>query len=664
MPSTEPKRPVVGYFQDNSGLSEANEKQAPRTYAHQDRNFHSHPDQPSIRQKNGWNFQKLERRLQRAQKVARQELRFLDVTNKTKGTVSSFPRSSEEVCELVKEQLSERGLLRSSRRNPHAHPARNFAAESTGTDVSQDDRIGKEVQLPILEDLASMYFDIPENRVQQCQQVEEAQQTHETMEQNSTADLFCKKTMEKESAGNRMRSHVVREGENKGVKFAPREAKHFVPPKYPENVKKGKPVNRQVRVVPSGASERKASRPARIADTDIKMQSGIGIVSHHQSKASKNSGPQRQKSKDFIVEPPVRTIGKSKTGLKVHDRRVDAANAWQMKESDQRLQRAYEKMLREAAIEEEVNNKRRKRGRHQSRPAKRNEGLPISVNLRTELQRFLDSRAGMLDTRKSLMSGQSSPPPHSNPKSDASPDALEPPEGKVQLQTHGETARLEQQVEVIVAQKIEPLLAKALEDLEHAMGRISSVPVTSKSDVQERAINHGSATIETKIIRSQSPVATGVVEDDESRGLVYLLSKLRELEVEGERLLHVKKHDTAEAHESAQVEDDVAPQQPAELAAVRPRLALSIPPDALNGIEDGRMRYIRHQRAAIGALVVLPSGDEDFTTIADYIDPWNTVQSIADELLDEILQGNASEIVRVADDFVERLFDEEFEPEI
>ncbi|TPX57817.1 hypothetical protein SpCBS45565_g08147 [Spizellomyces sp. 'palustris'] len=634
--------------------------QAHQKYASHHRIFHSQRDQPSIDQKNGWNLQKLERRLQRAQKVARQELRFLDVTNQRKGTASSLPRSSEEVRDLVKEHLSERGLLRSSRRTPHAFPTGNFTARSTGTNVSPGDRMGKEVQLPIMGDLASMYFeDISENRAQQCQQVEEAQQIRGTVEQNSTAERLCKKTMEKESSGNRMRSHVIREGEIKGVKFAPREIKRFVPPKCPITWSARKPhrndekVTRQQygtlviqREVFDRLPKADSNTTSLIAeDTDFKMQSGLQTVSHHASNAPKNSSPLRQKSKDFIVEPPVRMIGKSKTGLKVYDRRADAANAWQMKESDQRLQRAYAKMVREAAIEEEMNNKRRKRGRHPSRPTKRNERPPISVNLRTELQRFLDSRAGMLDTRKSVMSGgQSSPPPESKPKSDASPYVLEPPEGNVRLQTHGENDRLEHQVEVIVAQKIEPLLAKALEDLEHAMGRISSVPVASESDVKDSALNQESAMIETKIIPGQSPVVARVVEDDETRGLVYLLSKLRELEVEGERLLHVKKHDTEEAHDVRKSKANVAPQQPGELTAVTPRLALSISPDALNGIEDGRMRYIRHQRAAVGALVVLPSGDEDFTRIADYIDPWNTVQSIADELLDEVLQRNANEI--------------------
>ncbi|KAJ3285968.1 hypothetical protein HK104_009233 [Borealophlyctis nickersoniae] len=470
----------------------------------------------------------------------------------------------------------------------------------------------------------------------------------------------------------------------------------------------------------------------------------------------------------FTISPPAAVVGKSRTGLKLRDKALDATVARELGESDKRLARSWKRAMKE--VEEERKRSRRPpyvrrksavkeqksggdaRGGKDTKIIKSNPAQSESAWLEEELVKFrrqLAEEAEQFRVRRSIGKENTeenrdtheleslTPPPmtpvdqspepsvesHSTPQPATPPSVNTQPPQSVAPTEPVLTDEIFKYVNELFAQRIEPLLARAREEIgtsnpglpsgalevlrdklpqarslesllregapevdDHVAGEAdgavpaggNAVDVVGRAEEADRPVQPPTTSDQTKQTAPSTPSSSTSKKRPNPPFETLIMDGFQSAAPTSSHEPLKPDDHPPRIQTSPPIDDDPPP------------FGLALPDPVINRVMTGQSAYFQHLRDALR----LPSNAADFNgegsmdpTPWDVIERYNEMQealefalqyiprhyacakrfcclelSIADDLLEEVLDLNAAELDGFADDFVERLFREEFFP--
>ncbi|KAI8818961.1 uncharacterized protein EV422DRAFT_569238 [Fimicolochytrium jonesii] len=466
---------------------------------------------------------------------------------------------------------------------------------------------------------------------------------------------------------------------------------------------RARPVSKEAWIEPERQLRAKAPRVAKRVKTPPPSQPPQST-----QRAKRPPPPHHQPPPSgFYIAKPGSTLMVSKTGLKMRDRNADVETTRLLQQRDERLVQLHARMLLDVERErEEVEWKRRRAEGGRRRAAKKQQTGQQDAKSNPNQHQDLRTRAINQDWERFLSSlnkpvkkKRAGPPPAPASGRSANASLMQSMKAIVAALKAAEKENVPAEAifGVVQGSEFEGGMRSKQHIFEPCRGRAeaSPVPDTIPIGVQtEPAITnpgqdesneaqpqraqpqqHSTAVVAPKPADQTKDPTAGA----DTSSLRRVLELLHKVEAEGSRLLRgLAEHDPPPTFpldtDASSPAVDAAASQPVPTQTPPPSqppppLLLTLPLATLKQIKTGQARFLAYQRAILAGDLFDPtaasatSGKRMGRDVVDGpLDPWDALDSIADEILDDVIGDNANEFHGLADEFVDRLFDEEFLP--
>ncbi|KAI8905267.1 hypothetical protein DFJ77DRAFT_443760 [Powellomyces hirtus] len=398
---------------------------------------------------------------------------------------------------------------------------------------------------------------------------------------------------------------------------------------------------------------------AKIAPPPSKQAPPPPPSQHHHRHHALHQQPPRT----FTIDPPRATATTTSSGLKVRDRTINDETTRQLlRQSDQRLVRLHRRLMEEKAMAEQIKPKRKKMFKKHPDP-KHRPPLPDTTY-------------------------------HNNRPSASSLNSSIQLEWDRFLTQHGRREHIADLIATKAAQRQQRVIDKPILRNNNSDNKntilpppLPSPPRLPSSLLDELANDDNKNEGEKTQKRTEKRDADAGDDDEATRSekaLQNLLKMIEIIEQKSTQFLNQQQEQQTNLPSppaptppspSPPSENEHPPKSitttppPTQLPSHQPPpYTLTVTPQILNAVARGRRAYLKQQSETLGGWLE-PSPQPPWDDLDDIShksqihagpDPYTALDDITESLLEELLEDIVKETHAMADEFVERMFDEEF----